>query len=188
MPTTNDANEGALGSYRVAMRRYPSISQHQFNARTCYKRNGTSGYMKKSLNSADRTHLRKQARTLDSKTLEKKRRQEQALYDKAVVERNRGQDIVKQQKKDAAAAKIAAVKPLLDVAAITQGRLTNPELDAQLDWHRQFSNKIPKKKDVLTKVLKLQAVQQAIAMYLDHQETAERLEMELVEDNTDEEE
>ncbi|KAF8572907.1 hypothetical protein K439DRAFT_1625448 [Ramaria rubella] len=127
MPTTNDVNEGALGSYRVAMRRYPSISQHQFNARTCFKRNHTSAYMKASLTAPDRQHLCQQAHTLDGQSLEKKRRQ----------------DVIKLQKRNTAAAKLATVTPILEIKQLMRERLTNTQLDLQLEWHRQFSEDLP---------------------------------------------
>ncbi|KAF8592454.1 hypothetical protein K439DRAFT_1610258 [Ramaria rubella] len=142
MPTTNDVNKGALGSYQVAMRCYPNISQHQFNARTCYKRNHTSSYIQASLKGPDRKYLRQQARNLDGQILEKK----------------------------AKASKVAAVIPVMDVNQLLQGHFTNAELDLQLDWHRQFCEDLPRKKDVLTKALKTQALQHAIMNLLAHQQ------------------
>lgn len=176
MPTTKYANEGAIGSSRVAMRRYHEISQHQLNARTCYRRNRTSCYIEAILNKQDRAHLRKQACKIDAQTLEKNRRRQQAAYDKGLVEKKRSQDMVKQQKKDAAAAKLAAVIPVLEVGQLTSAHFTNADLDMQLEWHRQFSNDIPRKKNILTKALKLQALRHAVTGFLSRKNPRESLE------------
>jgi len=46
MPPTNDANEGALGAYRVAMRRQPWLSEDQFNAWYMARVNKTEEFVK----------------------------------------------------------------------------------------------------------------------------------------------
>ncbi|KAF8574953.1 hypothetical protein K439DRAFT_1623944 [Ramaria rubella] len=154
MPTTNDVNEGALGSYRVAIHCYPSISQHQFNARTCFKRNHTSAYMKASLTTPDHQHLCQQAHTLDEQSLEKKRWREQASYDRGVVNHKHSQDVIKLQKRNTAVAKLAAVTPILEIKQLMQ-----------------FSKYLPRKKEVLTKALKIQALQQAVTSFQARQHT-----------------
>ncbi|KIK80700.1 hypothetical protein PAXRUDRAFT_157974 [Paxillus rubicundulus Ve08.2h10] len=45
METTNDANEGALGIYRVALRCAPTMTTVQFNARLKYHKNQMGSYM-----------------------------------------------------------------------------------------------------------------------------------------------
>ncbi|KAF8574865.1 hypothetical protein K439DRAFT_1547657 [Ramaria rubella] len=59
----------------------------------------------------------------------------------------------------------------MDVNQVLQGRFTNAELDLQLDWHRQFCEDLPRKKDVLTKALNSQALQQVITNLLACQQT-----------------
>ncbi len=51
MPATNDANEGALGSYRIFIRNNPTSSVLQFNSRFMYLRNGTKAFMEVMLSS-----------------------------------------------------------------------------------------------------------------------------------------
>ncbi|KAF8800758.1 hypothetical protein BYT27DRAFT_7235975 [Phlegmacium glaucopus] len=45
MPSTNDINEGALGSFRVLMRRQPQLTLLQYNAQTMFFRNNTGAFM-----------------------------------------------------------------------------------------------------------------------------------------------
>ncbi|KAF8573221.1 hypothetical protein K439DRAFT_1625223 [Ramaria rubella] len=59
----------------------------------------------------------------------------------------------------------------MDVNQVLQGCFTNAELDLQLDWHRQFCEDRLRKKDVLTKALNSQALQQAITNLLACQQT-----------------
>ncbi|KAF8801495.1 hypothetical protein BYT27DRAFT_7235736 [Phlegmacium glaucopus] len=45
MPSTNDINEGALGSFRVLMRRQPQLTLLQYNAQTMFFQNNTGAFM-----------------------------------------------------------------------------------------------------------------------------------------------
>jgi len=45
MPSTNDVNEGALGQFRVMIRRQPQLTLLQYNARTMFARNNTAAFM-----------------------------------------------------------------------------------------------------------------------------------------------
>ena len=47
MPTTNDPNEGQLGSLRQYSRKTSNFALHRYNALTMYKRNGTEAFLKK---------------------------------------------------------------------------------------------------------------------------------------------
>jgi hypothetical protein len=47
MPPTNDVNEGALGAFRVLMRRQPQLSSLQYNALAMYRQNDTQAFMEK---------------------------------------------------------------------------------------------------------------------------------------------
>ena len=45
MPPTNDVNEGALGAFRVFMRRQPQLSLLRYNAQAMFHRNETQAFM-----------------------------------------------------------------------------------------------------------------------------------------------
>lgn len=50
MPTTNDVNEGALGTKRLSSRNKPTLTLSQFNAMFMYRRNNTQSFMDMYLN------------------------------------------------------------------------------------------------------------------------------------------
>ena len=89
MPTTNDANEGALGEYRCAMRKAPRLTLHHYNSMTTYRRNRTSAYMRRHFGARENGFLRQKARFLDSLGLEKQRRRLLAAANQKKVELNR---------------------------------------------------------------------------------------------------
>jgi len=74
MPSTNDRNEGMLGTYRVAARRFPNMTLETFNARTMYKQNGTAEYMKENVDMSTRKLVRKRAREEDSSGIANERK------------------------------------------------------------------------------------------------------------------
>jgi hypothetical protein len=45
MSSTNNANEGTLGTMRVKMRGHPTLTLHQFNAEMMYRTNNTQTFM-----------------------------------------------------------------------------------------------------------------------------------------------
>ncbi|KAJ7101998.1 hypothetical protein C8R44DRAFT_843406, partial [Mycena epipterygia] len=76
MPSTNDANEGALGSYRVAVRGKPSLTLHQYNSLAMYRRNDTQAFMDAVLTDDDHAYIMRAARRVDASGAEAQRRQE----------------------------------------------------------------------------------------------------------------
>ncbi|KAJ7895747.1 hypothetical protein B0H13DRAFT_1624250 [Mycena leptocephala] len=76
MPSTNDANEGALGSYRVAVRGKPSLTLHQYNSLAMYRRNDTQDFMDAVLTDEDHAFIMREARRVDASGAEALRRQE----------------------------------------------------------------------------------------------------------------
>ena len=53
MPPTNDVNEGALGSYRIYIRKKPTITVQQYNALTMFNFNYTEEWMDKEFTAED---------------------------------------------------------------------------------------------------------------------------------------
>ena len=72
MLTTNDVNEGMLGTWRVWARRFPSLSQHRFNSLVMYSRNNTEGFIRTNFSEAHHAFLRKEARHRDTLNRERK--------------------------------------------------------------------------------------------------------------------
>lgn len=72
MPSTNDANEGALGAFRVHMRNNPQLTAHQYNAQAMYARNNTQDFMDAVLKPLDHLYVMQKAREIDESKLEEK--------------------------------------------------------------------------------------------------------------------
>jgi hypothetical protein len=52
IPSTNDANEGLLGSFRVHIRYHPNSTAHSFSNQTRTERNNTESFIKKVCDAA----------------------------------------------------------------------------------------------------------------------------------------
>ncbi|KAL5528602.1 hypothetical protein ACEPAF_7738 [Sanghuangporus sanghuang] len=92
MPTTNDANEGALGSYREFARKNPNGTVQLFNALFRYRRNNTENFIQKVLTGEEeQKFLRKRQREDDVQRPDRKRRKE-------VVDERRCEAATKKQK------------------------------------------------------------------------------------------
>ena len=89
MATTNDVNEGALGHYRLTMRKTPRLTLLHYNSMMMYKKNLTSGYIKRHFGAKEHAYLRQKARFLDKLGLEKQRRQILAVAAQKKTELNR---------------------------------------------------------------------------------------------------
>ncbi|KAF9231631.1 hypothetical protein BU15DRAFT_68173 [Melanogaster broomeanus] len=144
METTNDMNEGALGTLRVTMRRAPRMSLTQFNARLKFKKNQTGSWMQSFLSRKSRKYLRNKARKLDASGIERKRRLAQVEYDRQLVQKHREDDKRKAKRKSALTAKF----------------------DAFIRWHRRFDIAVPRAKDLpKKKEEKLVVLRNAVTRY-----------------------
>ncbi|KAJ7914633.1 hypothetical protein B0H13DRAFT_1450967, partial [Mycena leptocephala] len=116
MPTTNDANEGWLGSNgRVAPRRAPNATLEFINAKSQYKHNGTADFIADKLNTpAAQQFLRQQAQTISSEGRQK-RRIAQAAHDSRTVEEHREKKRKADLKKATEIAEINKCVPIFDV-------------------------------------------------------------------------
>ncbi|RPD58133.1 hypothetical protein L226DRAFT_467446 [Lentinus tigrinus ALCF2SS1-7] len=160
MHTTNDVNEGELGSLRVTLRRAPRMTLHQYNARRRYKINKTGRYIEQHLTALERKYLRKKARRVDAGGLEKKRKMAQAEADRKTVEGKRKKDEEKAAKAKEKKDVLDALAPLSDTSDLSQ--LTVPVLDLHLDWHRQFDREVPLKTNLPRRNVKVEALAAAI--------------------------
>ncbi|KAJ8489944.1 hypothetical protein ONZ51_g2649 [Trametes cubensis] len=171
MPTTNDENEGALGSWRNTARAAPSISLHQHNARSMYKMNRTSEFVSTSCGPAEQKFFRQRAREIDGAGLERKRRLDLATENENSAKRQNNERLAKRARKTARRTKLAQIQPVLDVTQLTIAK-TNEFFKEQLAWHHEFidtgpraDKKIPMVKTLTSKELRLAALIAAVHRY-----------------------
>ncbi|KAJ7093409.1 hypothetical protein B0H15DRAFT_905275 [Mycena belliarum] len=171
MPSTNDANEGALGSYaRIARRRAPTATLEHINAKAMYKRNNTKAYVAQSLKStADQAFIRRATRVIDGQHREKKRRQDLAAADQRTVADHRNKKLKTENKKRAEQEKIDKCPVVFDVGLfqdpVTLRDITVSAIDLQLKWHRSREMLVDGKTQIppLSKLTKQPKVELLIA-------------------------
>lgn len=135
MPPTNDANEGALGTWRVWTRRFPRTALHRFNAIIMNRANDTEAYIDENFTSEQHTWLRSEARRIDSSKLEETRKTQ--LVSAAINEAERNQALLSQRadRRRIREEHIAGIELILDQEAIL--KLKGSELDDQLKVYKQ---------------------------------------------------
>jgi hypothetical protein len=142
--STNDGNEGALGSYRLDQRKRPSETLHKFNARFVTSQNNTEGFVSHMLTEEeDQAYLRKVARERDAGGLQKKLKVAQIDADKERVAENHGKETRRQEKRHEAAAKITETGKNLVLNDAEIDKLKLADLVRQLDFHREEEKKFP---------------------------------------------
>jgi hypothetical protein len=110
VPPTNDEEEGALGAFRVLMRRQPQLSELQYNAQAMFHQNDTWAFMQKMFHPDDYEFVRRVAREADSKGLEKKRKKDHFQYQQAKNNKKRARREMRRKNAAKKASRIAAVK------------------------------------------------------------------------------
>ncbi|KAI0054449.1 hypothetical protein BV25DRAFT_1888666 [Artomyces pyxidatus] len=163
MPATNDANEGALGSFRLHARMKPSSTVHAYNAQATYSHNNTEDFMAALfIEPADHRHLMREARAMDSSGLAAKARALQVAHDQAVVDEKRAKDVMRKHKVNEKEARLQAIVLITDVASLE--KLTSAQLEDQMDkWRKGGDTLIGLKKDSLRKAEKLSKLHEAIS-------------------------
>ncbi|OCB86613.1 hypothetical protein A7U60_g6291 [Sanghuangporus baumii] len=150
MPSTNDVNEGALGSYRLFARKTPHGSLSLFNSLFRYRRNNTEEFISTYLSDDGlQAFLRKEARAEDQMGTDRKRSRE-------IAEQHEEEARTKKQKRDEWDARVRKRDEELRGLAIEFDRdhvneMTAPELKNQLDKLRKMKDnvlKIPPNKDL----------------------------------------
>ncbi|KZP26119.1 hypothetical protein FIBSPDRAFT_918251 [Athelia psychrophila] len=165
LPPTNDVNEGALGTMRIASRHAPNSTLESQNARTMYRKNNTGAFISKCLSPADQAYLRHKAREMDSSGAARKRRTEQAEYDDADASQKRKRREVLSDRRAEKRIKIRGIQPMRDSEALQKSPPNNRELDLQLESYRMHDTEVPKKKFVGHKLEKIAALVAAIDRY-----------------------
>ncbi|OCB90417.1 hypothetical protein A7U60_g2336 [Sanghuangporus baumii] len=152
MPATNDANEGALGSFRVFHRGRPNGSVELFNALFRYRRNRTEEFIEQKLTSEwDQKFLRRQAQIEDAEGTDRKRRREIEDEREADYTAKRQKCEIRKKRREETDARIDAVELQLDRDAIEE--MTIAQMKDQLAKLRKMRSDvpIPKAKDMLKK-------------------------------------
>lgn len=175
MAATNDANEGALGSFRVEMRQATNMSLGQWNARAMYKKNSTTTYMS-SLDPETLKYLRAKYRVVDASGIEKERRDVLAKAAAEAAETRKAHRQVTAAKKTTRLTALRNLVPILDNTALTSA-LRVADIQQQLRWHRQWvdvatraEKKMRPAKDLGGKEDQLRELREAVCRYNSHPE------------------
>lgn len=188
MPSTNDANEGALGMLRRHARHNPNTTIKNFSDQAAFRRNDTQTFMDLKFRTDDHVYIMREARRLDESGVEKARRQAFLEHNQRVVDEKREKDVVKQKKRDELQARISQVSLVLNREIIA--KMTGARLDDQLAVHRQFEKsekekKIPLKSHLKTVALKRTALLEAVERY-ENSETSLEKDLEIIENSDNE--
>ena len=113
MPPTNDVNEGALGSFRVLMRRQPQLTVLQYNAQAMFFHNNTQAFMDTKLTELeDQQFIHKLAREA---TGEQRKWKEQLIqHTETKIAQKEERARVRKEKAAVAAQRVANVKLVFD--------------------------------------------------------------------------
>lgn len=156
MPTTNDINEGMLGSWRKHARDKPSMTVAHFTDQTAFSRNDTQDFMDTMFVDEDYAHLRREARKIDTSGIEKKRREAliQHKHDSAVAAQKKAEE--KQASDSAKAAYFSGIELVLDHDQLTC--MLDPALKDQIEVYRRLGveKRIPLKSHLKSKSHRLE--------------------------------
>ena len=108
MPATNDINEGALGAFRVLMRKQPQLTLLHYNALAMFFHNNTEAFVKKKFQHEDFKYLYKMAR--NSKGEEKKRKEEIIKFAEARIKQKEERKKKRQENALKRAERVASVQ------------------------------------------------------------------------------
>jgi hypothetical protein len=142
--STNDANEGGLGSWRRGQVRRPAETLHKFNSSFMSKQNKTEDFMGVKLtNTEDDLYLMRVARKRDASGLQKKLKAAQIQADQEKVMENRQKEAKRDERLNTRAAILLETSKNLVLDGIDIDKLNNDELNRQLDYHRDLEKKLP---------------------------------------------
>ena len=120
MPPTNDVNEGALGSFRILMRRQPHLTSLQYNAQAMYAHNNTQAFMEEKFQPEDHQYIRQLARKDEAKGLEQARKQAIVEHAQAKIDKRVAAKAAKMERAAKLAERVAAVKLIFDKEKVTK--------------------------------------------------------------------
>ncbi|KAH7917274.1 hypothetical protein BV22DRAFT_1135542 [Leucogyrophana mollusca] len=165
MPTTNDANEGMLGTLRRSSREKPSLTVGHFSDQAAFFRNDTQEFMDDIFIDEDHAHLRKEARMVDASGIERQRRDALIEHGKKVAKETRQ----KAEDRRTSQAKIDAHFSQLNIITdrTTINKMLVEALKDQLELHRRLDveKTIPLKSHLKTKKERLHVLLLVIDRY-----------------------
>ena len=135
MPPTNDVNEGALGSFRLLMRRQPHLTALQYNAQAMYARNETYGFMEKKFQSDDYKYVRQLARTDDARGLELEKKKAIVEHAQTKINKRNAAREARQQKAAEVEERVKTLELIFD-----KGKIKNLKGESLKDHLRAFQN------------------------------------------------
>ena len=141
--STNDQNEGGLGTWRNETRRRPAETLHKFTSSFTAQQNDTEEFVKgKQTSDEDQQYLRQVARQRDASKLQKTLKIAQMKADEEKVEETRRKEGLREERRRDQAAVIAETGNHLVLADSEIDTLTVAKLNKQLDWHREEDQKV----------------------------------------------
>jgi hypothetical protein len=162
MASTNDANEGAPGSYQLHTRQKPLTSMHLHNAQAQFKQNKTQAFINATFTAVDHQYTMRKACEWQSAGLEVKRCADLVQHDQQEV-------AVKRWRQTECTEKGAAEDAQLDgVAMVVMSEseflmLLNAALTDQVNLHRQLNPLVPKRYTLKKKQALVSAIMESIA-------------------------
>jgi hypothetical protein len=165
MPTTNDINEGMLGSWRKHAREKPSTTVGHFSDQAAFSRNDTQEFMNAMFTDEDHAHLRHQARRIDKSGVERQQREAliQHKLDSAAAAKKKATE--RQACNSAKEAYFSGVALVLDKNQLTH--LLDPALKDQIEVYRRLGveKHIPLKSQLKSKSQRLELLRKLSARH-----------------------
>src|SRR6266487_2756163 len=136
MPPTNDVNEGALGSFRLLMRRQPQLSSLHYNAHAMFHFNKTQAFMDKILEPEDHKFLHMMGRDPALLKQQRERLQKGIEHQEAKNAKKSAAREKRMQNAARKAERLAAVKVIKnrDDVKLLKGEKLKDCLQAYIKW------------------------------------------------------
>jgi len=163
-PPTNDDNEGALGSFRLHLRKKPNTTIYQYNALAMFMFNDTSKFVKQHFSSEDHHFVQKMAHIIDTSHPEVSQTAELIAHKDHLVEQRREKKQKKIQKAAEEAENLAGTIRVDSIEEVANLK-TNSELQTQLAIYRLLVPGIPLKSKLKTKAMMAEALKEAIIKF-----------------------
>ncbi|PPR01504.1 hypothetical protein CVT26_015127 [Gymnopilus dilepis] len=172
--STNDPNEGGLGSWRRGQDRRPAETLQKFNASFVSTRNDTDSFVETKLTAPeDQDYIMRAARDRDESGHQKELKAAQIRATQAKIVDNREKLAKREERKDKQAQHVLEAAKCLVLAEADIDRLTNDDLNRQLDCHRAIEKlskstdpeKVPLKSHMKAKPERAQELRKAVARF-----------------------
>lgn len=134
IPSTNDHNEGMLGSFRVHMRYHPNSTARSFSNQTRAERNNTEAFIKKIYSAAVEKFVMREVRKEGASGTRAKFRKAWAALQREKAEKGRQKREKAAAKKRNLAFRLATTQLELDISTINT--MTSARLKDQLQVYR----------------------------------------------------